>query len=439
MSDSSRLVSPEMDSPHSTRILLVEESPAEARAIQEILVDSGTEHFEVEVAERPAIALQRLSREGFDIVVVDLSPPGGSLENLAAIRDAAGDLPIMVLTPPGEEELAFGALWMGAQDYVFKGRIQPEDLLARSLRHILELHQSQNKLHEQDQLLAQLEAQTGMSMSAPVPGPRHRSESGYMLEGDSEAVLRTAFERGRLRLLYEPILRVEDGSLVGFEAHLHCPDPFLSRLEAGDLLRIAETAGMTAPLTTWIIAESCWRLSTWLHLRGSGEPDLAMYVNLPPGSLHCPHLMSRLEAALVVNDLPAEHLMVQVTDVACSRLPGAAGVLQRIRDMGVRVALADTGLAAPSALRWWPVDQIKIGRPLVIRPDSAGGSAILATILNSAHHSDLEIVAEGVDSEMQFSRLRALGCDLAQGPLLGRPCEPEIARALVSTPFGLPT
>jgi EAL domain-containing protein (putative c-di-GMP-specific phosphodiesterase class I)/DNA-binding NarL/FixJ family response regulator len=428
------------------RVLIVEESPAEALLIQEALAEPGSVRFDVDIAERVAAARERLATEGFDAVVFDLSAPGGKgLAGFAALREAAGDTPIVVLTGPEDEDLALGALWAGAQDYLCKGSVQPQEPLARSLRHALEHHEDQRKLVEQAQLLGERDSQLATYQrqtfhSAPTLGfdrlPERRSPERVRLGKE----LPRALEQGRFSLAYQPIVRLSDGALTGFESLLRCADPVRGMVPPAELIPVAEETGMIVPLTAWVLAESCWRLADWLTVRGTDGPDFAMHVNLSHSCLAEPRLAARLHAALDANGIPGSRLVVELTESACADPVCARRVLQQIREMGVRVALDDfgTGYNSLGSLQQLPVDMLKIDRSFVSRLGTGESPEVLRAIFSLAERLGLEVIAEGVETIAQLAELRALGCDLAQGFLFAAPCEPEVARELTRGALGWP-
>src|SRR4051794_33696062 len=177
-----------------------------------------------------------------------------------------------------------------------------------------------------------------------------------------ETALPLALEAGRLRLAYQPIVRLSDSALVGFEALLRWPDPELGMVAPEDLLPVAEESGLIVPLTAWVIAESCWRMGSWLAARSAAEPSFALHVNLSSTCLADPLLVPRLAAALAANDIPGSRLVVELTESSCVDPVSAGRVLRQVRELGVSVALDDfgTGYSSLGCLQELPVDILKI-------------------------------------------------------------------------------
>ncbi len=265
-------------------------------------------------------------------------------------------------------------------------------------------------------------------------GPGRRSPERRRLEID----LPRALAEGRLQLAYQPIVRLSDSAVVGFEALLRWPHPELGMVAPADLLPVAEETGLIEPLTAWVIAESCWRMGSWLTTRNADEPSFALHINLSNTCLGDPRLVPRLAAALTANDIPASRLVVELTESFCADPEHAGRVLRQIRELGVSVALDDfgTGYSSLACLQELPVDILKIDCSFVSRLQGEESPEVLRAILGLAERLDLTVIAEGVETDLQLARLRGMGCDLAQGFLLGRACEPERVRELLAG--GLP-
>jgi EAL domain-containing protein (putative c-di-GMP-specific phosphodiesterase class I) len=243
-----------------------------------------------------------------------------------------------------------------------------------------------------------------------------------------------ALEEGSFRLAYQPIVRLSDSAVVGFEALLRWPHPELGMVAPEELLPVAEETGLIAPLTAWVIAESCARMGSWLSGRCASEPAFALHINLSNTCLADPLLIPRLAAALCANNIPASRLVVELTESFCADPEHAGRVLGQIRELGISVALDDfgTGYSSLGCLQELPVDILKIDCSFVSRLEGEESPEVLRAILGLAERLDLTVIAEGVETDLQLARLRGMGCDLAQGFLFGRPCAPERVRELLA-------
>ena len=189
---------------------------------------------------------------------------------------------------------------------------------------------------------------------------------------------------------------------------------------------------MIVPIGDWVIDEVCRQALEWnaAHLR-----PIKMFANVSGVQLERPDFSAKIANALKRSGLAPDRLELEITESwVISDLRGAAGKLQQLRDRGIGVALDDfgTGYAAFDYLQELPLDTLKIDRSFIQRLDrpAANLSTVRAmTIL--ARQLGLKTVAEGVESEEQVRQLAAMGCDLMQGFLLGRPLKPEAARLLL--------
>lgn len=128
------------------RVLVVEDNPADARLVYELLLETGVRRFETQFADRLGLALHRLQRESFDALLLDLSlPDAQGIESIAAVQAVASDLPILILTGLNDEDVALEAVSNGAQDYLVKGQSNTA-LLTRALRYAIERKRTEQRL-----------------------------------------------------------------------------------------------------------------------------------------------------------------------------------------------------------------------------------------------------------------------------------------------------
>ena len=198
-------------------------------------------------------------------------------------------------------------------------------------------------------------------------------------------------------------------------------------------VRIAEEMGLIRELDGWVMEQACRQMRSWRDR----FPRLELYLNVNSsggGLMHARYTADVLET-LDRTGLDPHLLQLEVTETVFLRHPERIGeILERIRRTGVRVALDDfgTGYSSLGYLDRYRVDTIKIDRSFVsglqVRPSAA---AIVQTIVRLGHEMGLVVVAEGVEDDVQLQALRAAGCSIVQGYLLGRPVEAaEITEAL---------
>lgn len=243
----------------------------------------------------------------------------------------------------------------------------------------------------------------------------------------TEADLRRALENGELRLHYQPVADLADGRLVGAEALVRWQHPERGLLAPAEFIAIAEDSGLIAPLGAWVLEEACRQALAW----GGGR---FVSVNLSPRQLSHSDVPALLERALAETGVDPALLELEITEnVLMEQSAGALATLRQLKAMGVRLMLDDfgTGWSSLAYLKRFPLDGLKIDREFV---DGLGSepedTAIVAAVLSMAAALELDVIAEGVETEAQLAWLRERGCGLAQGFLLGRPMPAQELAAL---------
>ncbi|GAB7191671.1 hypothetical protein NUM3379_23790 [Kineococcus sp. NUM-3379] len=237
--------------------------------------------------------------------------------------------------------------------------------------------------------------------------------------------LRAAVREERLELHYQPLVELPSGRVVGAEALVRWDDPERGPVPPSEFVPLAERSGLVHELGRWVLHAACAEAAGW---RGSAA-GASVAVNVSAVQLAEPTLVHDVTAALERSGLQPHRLCLEVTETAAiADLEEAARRLGELRDLGVRLALDDfcTGHSSLTMLRVLPVHTVKIDRSFVERVAGSTGDAVLVRLLVDAAHSlGHRVCAEGVESEEQARQLVALGCDLAQGWLFGRPAPPS--------------
>ena len=241
--------------------------------------------------------------------------------------------------------------------------------------------------------------------------------------------LRRALERNEFRNYYQPIISLDAGTIVAFEALLRWEHPTRGLLEPSEFIPVAEESGMIRELGWWALEEACRSVAVWRTLH-TLFASLAMNVNLSVKQFVDPSFAVRLEALLRECKLPEGTLKLELTE---SSLMGdsvaAVTLLSQFKALGVSLAIDDfgTGYSSLSYLHRFPLDTLKIDRSFT---DAMGSnpkqeSMISRTILPLANHLGLDVVAEGVETIEQAAMLKELRCKYAQGFLYSRPVKAE--------------
>ncbi|WP_118134943.1 bifunctional diguanylate cyclase/phosphodiesterase [Oceanicella sp. SM1341] len=245
----------------------------------------------------------------------------------------------------------------------------------------------------------------------------------------TEADLRIALrEGGQLQVCYQPIYAARNGALTGFEALLRWQHPELGPISPEVFIPIAEETGLIEPLGAWVMREACTAAGGW--------PDLVISVNVSAIELRDPDYAGRLADLLRETGLAPERLELELTESTMIEAPGAhMQNLRSLRGMGVRLVIDDfgTGFSCLGRLQSLEVDRIKIDRSFIhALGRSSSDEAIVRAIIDLAHATILETTAEGVETEEQRARIRALGCDSLQGFLFSEALSHRDADALVA-------
>jgi diguanylate cyclase (GGDEF)-like protein/PAS domain S-box-containing protein len=253
-----------------------------------------------------------------------------------------------------------------------------------------------------------------VSSGALAENARHRL--------DVEAALRNALALEELRLYYQPIVDVDNGSVLGAEALLRWEHPERGILAPAAFLDIAEETGLIVPIGAWVIHEACRQLADWTPALG-GRP-FELHVNVSVRQLDDRGIAKPLVAALQQTGVDPQNLCIEITESALLAGADAASELEAVQRCGVQLALDDfgTGHSSLAYLRNLSVDTLKIDRQFVDGVhDDTHDRAIVNAILRLAESLDLDVVAEGVEGSEQVVALRALGCRRAQGFWYARP------------------
>jgi diguanylate cyclase (GGDEF)-like protein len=252
-----------------------------------------------------------------------------------------------------------------------------------------------------------------------------------------ENALHRALERGEFLLHYQPQVALATGLVTGVEALVRWEHPERGLLRPGEFIETAEETGLILQMGSWALHEAFRQAAAWQGLRGAAGP-LSMSVNLSARQCAHPELVDIVRAALAETGADPATIRLEITETAVmADLQASVGVLDQLRELGVTLAIDDfgTGWSSLRALQRFPVDEVKIDKSFVDElardPQEA---AIVAAVISLSHALGLTTVAEGVETIAQVDRLRALGCDHAQGFFFWRPAAPEELAHVICEP-----
>jgi EAL domain-containing protein (putative c-di-GMP-specific phosphodiesterase class I) len=244
------------------------------------------------------------------------------------------------------------------------------------------------------------------------------SHQKLVLEHD----LHRALERGELEMVYQPQVEVSTGCIVGAEALMRWNHPERGFLTPGEFLPFAEENGLIIPISDWMLEAICSDLIEW---NVPGVEQIKLSLNLSPQYLDRGDFAKKLKSILKRYNIPPRQLEVEVTENICIRNPEhAIGQLNMLCELGVSVAIDDfgTGYSSLAYLQRFSIHTLKIDQSFVkeIYWEKTHSPIILA-IISIAKGLGLNLVAEGVETEVQARYLERAGCEIMQGYFYHRP------------------
>ncbi len=231
-----------------------------------------------------------------------------------------------------------------------------------------------------------------------------------------ESQLQHALEVGEFEVHYQPIVTLPEGRMVGVEALLRWKNAELGVVSPAECVPVGESTGIIVPIGAWVLETACRQVKEWPD---AGWSDLRIAVNLSPREVDRGDAIKSISAALSRSGLAAKFLEIEVTErVLLDDVERAGSRFRAIKDLGVRLCIDDfgTGYSSLSYLRNYPFDVLKIDRAFVHDATRhVSGVSLLRAIISMADGLDLEVIAEGVETEEQLGLLCELGCGFAQG------------------------
>ena len=261
------------------------------------------------------------------------------------------------------------------------------------------------------------------------PAMRARKTDRLTLESE----LRRALEREEITILYQPIVRLEDRSVAGFEALARWDHPKMGRMSPAEFINIAEEIGLIVDLGLFVLERTARQLSSWQRSVRTREPIFAS-VNVSSRQLLRHDLIHDLRTVLSRSGLTRGTLKLELTESIVMENPEhAAQLLIRLKELGAGLALDDfgTGHSSLAYLQRFPFDTIKIDQSFVRTNNKGTRPVLLRSIISLAHDLGMDVVAEGAETDSDAVELYQLGCEYAQGFAFGEPMTPEAARKML--------
>ncbi|MFA5890732.1 MAG: EAL domain-containing protein [Actinomycetota bacterium] len=267
--------------------------------------------------------------------------------------------------------------------------------------------------------------QAGAQIYAPERDPY--SPARLALVGE----LRHAIESDELMLFFQPKADIDSGVVTGVEALVRWNHPRRGLVSPDDFIPLAEQTGLIGPLTYWVLDAALRQSAKW----SAAGRHLSVAVNLSARTLLDQGLPDQIARRLRDAGVHPSSLTLEVTETNIMTDPARSiGTLSRLSSMGIAISIDDfgTGYSSLSYLQRLPVDEIKIDRSFVMGMTADEDDAVIVrSIIDLGRTLGLRVVAEGVETELAWNRLSALGCDVAQGYLLSKPLAAEHIAAVL--------
>lgn len=316
---------------------------------------------------------------------------------------------------------------MGRPNYLVFDKNMRAGMLVK-LRLESDLRRAIAEGERQTQALLALQPDINTTLSSPATLLTTNSDSNLTVTSV------TSERYPELELYYQPIVRLSNKQVTGFEALVRWQHAEQGLLFPSRFISVAEETGLIIPLSWWILRTACRQMSQWRKLFPENSA-LTMSVNLSSKQFSMPGLTEQIQKILQEADLEPTYLKLELTEsMVMENVPSVVDVLYQLRALGIRLAIDDfgTGYSALSYLPRFPLTTLKIDRSFVDRiGDCNDNLEIVRTILALAHNLRMDVVAEGVETETQATRLQEMGCEYGQGYFFYKPLDVEAATKLL--------
>jgi len=261
---------------------------------------------------------------------------------------------------------------------------------------------------------------------------RRNTQKRFQIETD----LRLAIENEEFVLHYQPIISLKTGCISGFEALIRWQHPQQGFISPGAFIPIAEETGLIVPIGLWVVQEACsqfecWRKKEWI------DDTVTMSVNLSVKQFNQSTLIDQIDRILVKTNFESKNLKLEITESAIMDNPDlATSALEKLKQRSIKLSIDDfgTGYSSLSYLHRFPIDTLKIDRSFISHMGEQGeNAAIVEAIITLAHHLNITVTAEGVETASQLTQLSKMGCEEVQGYFLSKPLEGEAMGELLAT------
>ncbi|MGC1248527.1 MAG: bifunctional diguanylate cyclase/phosphodiesterase [Spirulinaceae cyanobacterium] len=276
---------------------------------------------------------------------------------------------------------------------------------------------------------AKVKAKSGYAVFKPQM--HQQAVARLQLETD----LRRGIQDEQLKIVYQPIVSLKTGTIIGFEALVRWKHPTEGWISPNEFIPLAEESDLISAIDWWILEKACQQISAWQR-EGKVTDSFAISVNMSGQMLYQIGMQFRLESILAQTKIRKGSLKLEITErVMMKHNDVETGMLQQLKSMGIKLSIDDfgTGYSCLERLHQMPIDTLKIDRSFINRMDSDEESLeIIRTIITLAHGLEMDVIAEGIEEAEQISQLLWLQCEYGQGYLFSKPLQGEAAEKLLS-------
>ncbi|WP_282155709.1 bifunctional diguanylate cyclase/phosphodiesterase [Cytobacillus gottheilii] len=279
------------------------------------------------------------------------------------------------------------------------------------------------------------EDQNSLIKNADIAMNRSKKQGGnritfFSMEMDSQAMarlelesyLRKALQKNEFHLCYQPLINLETGNVYGSEALIRWNHPILGVVSPADFIPLAEETGLIEEIGAWVLRTACVQNKQWQRL---GLGMLSISVNVSANQFQQPNFVEQVKQALLDSELEAKYLTLELTEsTMLNDVDYSIQVMKSLQELGVKVSIDDfgTGYSSLSYLRNLPINTLKIDRSFInnLKLDTSD-VAIVKAIITMGQGLDVQVVAEGVETEEQIELLKEMKCHFAQGFFYHKP------------------
>ncbi len=256
-----------------------------------------------------------------------------------------------------------------------------------------------------------------------------------------ESDLRRGLARGEFQLHYQPIVLLQTGEILGFEALLRWQHPQRGLVSPAEFIPVAEETGLIVPIGWWVFREACHQMRLW-QLQFPEYSSLVMSINLSAKQFEQPDLLKQINQIMQETEVAPSSLKLEITEsVIMETTEAASAKIMQLQALGIQFSIDDfgTGYSSLSYLYLFPTQTLKIDRSFINKIDiDSEQLEIVRTIVSLACNLGMNVVAEGVETVKQLAQLQALNCEYGQGYFFSKPVNSQAATALLTSKGFLP-